>query len=663
MRKIILLISALIGIILLSQFISAKIIINSPPEELYSLGDVINIPVKIATSVDLQGVFNMILICNGIETKFFTNDIVLEAGAEESINAKIILSPDRLGRSTGICKIKSVMGAEIVLTDEFKISNIIIVTPRVEETEFYPEQEILIEGEAIKENGKNAEGFVDITITNDEGSEITKISDTVNNGYYFINFSFPKETKAETYSIKVNVYESDSSNITNQGSANYNILVKQVPTSLEIFLENSEVEPGTDLKVKAILHDQTGEQIASHAIITIKDERDKILEQSEKPTDEFLEFPIAYNEPPEEWTIFAVSSKITSEITFEIKEKEDVEIQLINRTVIITNTGNVFYNKTVLIKIGNESRHIDVGLKVDADQKYILSAPDGEYSVEIIADENNKIVGMVTLTGKVISVEESSVIKSLVKYPAVWIFLIIILGIIVFLILKKGHKRIFFGRNNPKREKKKKGKISQKKSSVVNLKNKAEISLSIKGSKQNASIICLKIKKPEEIESVKETLQKIVDVAEENKSVTYENQNNFFFILAPIKTKTFKNEIIALKIVQKIEDIMANHNKLFKQRIDFGISLNYGTIIAKQEKASLKFMTMGTLTTLAKKIASLSNGEILLSEKIKERLMSDVKTEKVEKEGVDVYKVKEIKNKKDNKKFISSFIKRIEREK
>ncbi|MCK5043967.1 hypothetical protein KAR52_03140 [Candidatus Pacearchaeota archaeon] len=658
MRKIILFISALIGVILLSQFISAKIIIISPPQELYNLGDVIHIPIKFAPSIDIKGEYNVILICNGIETKF-SNDLVIEGDKEELINMKIILSSSRVGRSTGICKVKVILGEEFELTNEFKISNIITVTPRVEETEFYPEQEILIEGEAIKENGKNTKGFVEITITHEDGSEIKTMSDTVNNGYYFINFSFQKETKAGTYSIKVNVYESDSSNITNQGSADYNILIKQVPTSLEIILENPEVEPGTDLKVKAILHDQTGEHIASNVIITIKNEKDKILEQSEKSTDEFLEFPIAYNEPPKEWTIFAVSDKITSEITFEIKEKEKVEIKLINRTVLITNTGNVFYNKTVLVKIGNETKHIDVGLDVDKDQKYILSAPDGEYSIEVIADGNNKITGMVMLTGKVFDVKETSVVGSLMKYPAVWIFLIIILGAIIFLILKKGHKRIFFGHKNPKKEKRKKGKISQKQSSAINSKNKAELSLSIKGSKQNASIICLKIKNPQEVGLVKDTLQKVVDVAEENKALTYENQNNFFFIVAPVKTRTFKNEVIALKIVQKIEEIIANHNKLFKQRMDFGISLNYGAIIAKQEKDSLKFMSMGTLITLAKKISSLSNGEILLSEKIKERLMSDIKTEKVEKDGVEIYKIKEIKNKKANKKFINSFVKRI----
>ena len=63
----------------------------------------------------------------------------------------------------------------------------------------------------------------------------------------------------------------------------------------------------------------------------------------------------------------------------------------------------------------------------------------------------------------------------------------------------------------------------------------------------------------------------------------------------------------------------------------------------------------------AKKISKISKGEIYLSKKIRERIMSKVKTEKIEKEGVDVYTIKEIKKDgKEHKKFLEAFIKRLE---
>ena len=160
-----------------------------------------------------------------------------------------------------------------------------------------------------------------------------------------------------------------------------------------------------------------------------------------------------------------------------------------------------------------------------------------------------------------------------------------------------------------------------------------------------------------------ETLQKIVNMAEKYKAATYENHNTIFFILAPTKTKTFKNERTALDIAQKIKEILLHHNKMFKQKINFGISLNYGTIIAKQEAGILKFMSMGTLMTAAKRISSLADDDILLGEKINDRLRSDVKTTRHEKNNVLVYSIKEIKKTEDHKKFVRDVLDRIESDK
>ncbi len=660
MRKIVL----FIFVILLISFVSAEIIINKQPNDIYNLEDSFSIPVTIKSSSDVSGVFLMDLLCDNHQLNFYKNGVRLLAGEEKNMESSLVLTKDLIGELKGECKIKGIFKEEYVLTNDFKISDLINIDVTIEKTEFNPGENILIEGEAVKENEKDVDGFIELKIISDNAAQISQLS-TINNGFVSINISLPDDIKAGAYLVKLNAYEKNSEEeITNKGFLNYNILINQIPTSLEIVFKNSEVEPGTDLKVKTVLHDQTGEKIKSDAIITIKDENDKILEQIEKPTDEFLGFPIAYNEPPEEWAIVAVSNKLTSETTFRIKEKKDVRVEIINKTLILTNTGNILYNDTVLVKIGNSSLNLNVSLEVDESQKYILSAPEGEYQVEVVTDGKTKITESVLLTGKTIDVKKASNrVLTLVRYPIVWIFIIAILGFVAFIIFKKGYKKSFFGYLSSKKKEKSK-LIPLRKSSIINTKNKAQLSLSIKGDKQNVSVVCLKIKNLEEVESKKsnaeEALQKIVDIAEENKAVTYENQDNLFFILAPVKTKTFKNEKTAVELAQKIKDVLIEHNKLSKQKINFGISLNYGTIIAKQEKDSLKFMSMGTLITTAKKISSFSNEEILLSEKIKERLMSDIKTEKHEKGKISVYTIKEIKNKEEHKKFIRSFLNRIE---
>jgi len=651
-------------LILLISLASAEIIINQQPKEIYNLGDTITLPVKITSLVKMNNLFTMNLICNGIETEVYKEYIFLSAGEEKKREPSIPLIKSFIGRTTGTCKIKTMLGEESQLTNEFYIFDSIKVEIKTEKTEFKPEEEIAIEIEAIKENNELVKGLVEAKVEGNFSEQI-EFLDTVNNGYAYITFKMPKETKAGDYIVKINVTEKDfQGEITNTGFAEHAITILQVPTNLELSIENPEVEPGTSLKAKTTLYDQTGEKIPSTAVITIRDNKGVVLEKIEKQTEEFLEFPIAKNEPPsEEWSIKAESNGFSAEEGIIIKERKEIKTNIINRTLTVTNTGNVLYNNTMLVKIGEESVEINLSLGIGEEKKFTLTAPDGEYEVRIIGPEGeSQTTANVILTGKAIEIKEAGTgIAGIVRYPIVWIFITLIMGFVTFMLVKKGYKRSFFGYINSKKNNLKK---TQKKDSLITTNSPAEISLSLKGNKQNVSIIALRLKNFNDIksdkESAKETLQKIVKIAEENKASIYVNQENIFFIFAPVKTKTFSNEKTAIKIAQAIQQIITNHNKLFKQQIDFGISLNYGAIVAKQEGSVLKFMSMGTLITTAKKVSSISKGEILLGEKMKEKTAANVKTEKKDEGGMAYYKVKEIKNTEEHKKFIKSFLDRLE---
>ena len=81
--------------------------------------------------------------------------------------------------------------------------------------------------------------------------------------------------EAGRYLLELSVYEEEPGETinekTNFGAMAYNIDITQVPTSLEIILDK-EIEPGTNVKIKAILHDQTGKNIDSLVKIIIKDD-------------------------------------------------------------------------------------------------------------------------------------------------------------------------------------------------------------------------------------------------------------------------------------------------------------------------------------------------------------------------------------------------------
>ena len=63
--------------------------------------------------------------------------------------------------------------------------------------------------------------------------------------------------------------------------------------------------------------------------------------------------------------------------------------------------------------------------------------------------------------------------------------------------------------------------------------------------------------------------QKFIIAEREKLNFVYENQNYLFFILAPVRTRTFKNEKPALDLAEKIKYLLEEHNKMFNQKIEF----------------------------------------------------------------------------------------------
>ena len=666
-KKRVLMFALLFAIFYVLSLISAEVIIQQQPNSLYNFGDVASVGVKIAASQNINDFFSMVLICGGKESEIHKEYIGLKPGEEKSIDAQVPLSKGFiLGTS---CNVKSILGSVYVLSNEFTVSDKVYVNITDPKTDLKPGEGFVYSGRAIKENGKGVEGFVDLQILSN-GSVIQEFSDTVHAGDFIINFTLPENTEAGTHAERFYVYEKDGQNVTNNGQAIITVNVAQVPTSLEIFFEdaNKTISPSEELKVKAVLHDQTGESIPGNAIITIKDSTGKIISQFEVSNNEFINFPVKYNIAPAEWSVVAVSNEISVENRFTILEKEAVDKKLVNNTLILTNIGNVPFNKTVIIKIGGESVPLDVYLSVDESKKYVLTAPDGYHDVQIFG-AGEALTGNAFLTGSAIGAKQYSSFSEIISHPLIWIFVILILGFVAFVIFKKGYPKSFIGMIGTKKvalgemislDEVQKGKI-------IKTQSPAEMVLSIKGEKQDVSLVALKFKNYESIsksaEGCQETFGKLAHLAEDNKAHLYENNGSFAFIFAPVKTRTFKNEKPALTLALQIKDILDHHNKLFKQKINYGISVNHGPVIARLENGILKFMATGNLMNMAKRIAGASHEEVLLSEEIKTRLAAEVKAEKKDFDGFSAYSIKEVRDRDpENKKFITNFVRKYEKE-
>ena len=647
----------------LCSFVSAEIIFTEPFESIYNLGEVVNTPVTIKTFNDVSGVFQMDLICNGTPINFYKySGIRLSAGEEKKIDSSLLLIKNIIGNEKGICKIKAMLNGEYTLSDELEISDTLEIESSVSNTEFNPGETISIEGTVTKKNNEKSNGFVEVKVISNNYNLVKE--GTVTNGKFELKLTIPPEMQAGNYVLEINAKEKDSDGlVTNQGVNNYNLKINQIPNNLELILESSEILPENSVKVKAILHDQTGESISSTVYITIKNSKNKILEQKEVNTGEIFEYEIQRGELPSEWKVFAISNKIDAEKTFEILEKEEGKISIINRTIYAENTGNVLYNKTLLVQIEDESINLPVVLKVGESKKYSLKAPDGEYNVRI-SSEDNEINEFLTLTGNAIGVNETFSYKSINIY--LWIVIIFGLVITMFISWNKVYKKNFF-------EKMKFGKKKEKEILVIGedksrKANTAEISLSIKeGEKQDASFVCVKIKNlgqaKEKRGSGYETIQKMKELGEENKATVYEDKDYLFFLLAPSKTRTFKNEQTALSLAEEFQEILIDHNRRFNEKMQYGISLEQGSIVGKIENGVFKFMSMGPAISSARKIASMAEDKILLSEKMNEALRLVAKTQKESKDGINAFALTKVKKEnQEARDFINKFMERQKRD-
>jgi len=250
-------ITVLVLVIFFAQFASAEIIISQQPIEVYNLGDVLDTSIILTTSKGIYDYLQISLICNNYVVILPKEEISLIANGELVIDKSIFLIEKFIGLAAGTCKIKVSLDdlpQESLFSSEFEISNSLDIESEIEEKDFEPGDNILMHGKVTKKNQKPVNGFVNINLTLSDLSEYKSYQGTINGGDFSINIDIPNDAKAGNYFVKIEAYEKDPlGKTTNTGITGHDIFIKQVPTSLEILFENQEVEPGTDLRVKAIL--------------------------------------------------------------------------------------------------------------------------------------------------------------------------------------------------------------------------------------------------------------------------------------------------------------------------------------------------------------------------------------------------------------------------
>lgn len=642
--------------IFLIPTVFAEVWFVSQPEPIYSIGDELKTYISVSyLREQLKAELSCVDESKFIFLKFLVNESTVE-----------ILQPltkSFLQNAKGRCKIVLEYGGDSAESSDFLISDSVFLEAGIEKQSYAPGEEIIIRGKAEKINNKLLEGFFELSF-----SKINLVTTgSVKNGKFETNITLPEGTAAGNYLIEIKAYEKEGEEITNIGETKLIANVKQVPKKIDFALNSQSIKPGNNLEFKVILYDQSEGTIEGEASFVIENSKEEPLLKSLTKIGKSESFSVEKNLSLGEYKIKAYSSGIYGERQFYVEENEEVEFKIIDGTLIVKNIGNVKYDNAIQVEIDDTVEIINDEIEAGEEKKYGLLAPEGDYDIIITDGKTSLNSRGVGLTGGVIAIKEME--KSFFARNKVlaWLFLIFVMGMFIFVsgrrVLKK--KFVLFDKPLIGKRKETKGVIKageDKGIVVIKAPREAEHSLVLKGQKQETPLICLKIKN--ELSKVaRENLDKVIEKVYEKKGVVYKSGEYTISIFSPLITRTFKNYVPAIKTAQDIAKALQDYNKKFRDKIDFGIAVHNGNIVSVVEQNKLKFTSLGNTLTLAKRLAELSQKEVLLSKEIHEKTLADVKADKLNIQGFEVYTIKRVADVERNEKFISEFLKRQEEEK
>jgi len=403
-------------ILLLSLSFSAAQITLSPPDSVYSLGDKLEINIKIVEQQAFDGIVSIALKCDSYETPFFVNSIIIGLNEQKSIDAEMKLAEE------GECSVQAELKEsnktiDSASTKSFMISKKINITSLLSKKYLSPGDSIEITGTAEKANNEPFNGIG--TVTFDDIQENINIKE---------KFSYKKtldeKTKSGSHIITLSLSDENG----NSGTAEYEIVVQNVPAAINIELNKDTFLPGEELTANVALYGQSDEEINETVAVTLYNPWGLDIQTKVIPGG-YFNYTFSHDDAPGNWWIYAFGSGIKERKFFFLKEIESADFEMKNSTLTAKNTGNIDYQKPIEVifasESGEETRVIEVDIPVNKEESFTLSAPNGEYNITIKSKDTEKSFSA-ALTGNAISVKSTGIKENIPRILAFSFILAII---------------------------------------------------------------------------------------------------------------------------------------------------------------------------------------------------------------------------------------------
>lgn len=664
----------LLGILLLSASVFADISIGDP-DEVYNLGDRLYIDLTGIRGAN-NGNLDINLKCGNSSINMVrlpARAFAMDVDQTYSVPYKVLdwedLGVSNLNAIVGSCQIVASLGSSFAASKIFEISDDVYVTTSLDKASYNPGDEVVVSIEAIKANGNPVNGFV-------EGTNASFFSSEIVDGEAKVRFDIGENAEAGVYYLGVRAYDLGGVSVLNDGKGSVSYIVNQIATSLILSLSDTQVVPGENFSVGLEVFDQSGKSMTGNIFIKIISPEGEKVEHVVQ-SGEFVSVELMSNSSVGVWKIVSAFDDLAEEREFEVMPLQKVEFDFEDSVLLVRNVGNVLYNKTIDVLIGEEVMTLDLKIGVGEVRKFRLKAPVGTYDVRV-GDGEHEVTRQVLLTGNAISVSDFRNVGFFKNYSFLWVFLILIFGgagIVMGMRYRKtrklGESSNFFERFFDKFRRRSKGSRMTRKSggkfsasirsrmddslnftkksplvqgldsdsyshhdkTMVDFTKKdassAESALVMKGEKYVSAILALSVKNFEEDLSdvARDGLNEIVD-RRKGKGLVDHRGDYIFIVFNPLVTRTYGNESLAIRCAMGILEDLTGYNKKFRDKIEFGIGVHVGDLIASKQGGSLKYTGVGNTISFAKRLSDLDSGKVVVSNEIRKRLLRGLKVSK-----------------------------------
>ena len=698
-------------LVLIIPCVSAELFIGSL-DPAYNIGDELDLRITLSSNRDASGFLVSKLICFDVEgpiviitnetnssesnetvlpvnyngAEIYKTPVSIDDGEEKDVSVSIKLDKFLIGNLTGNCVIRSSYDNVGADSQVFELTEGLDVELDLSGVLFMPEEKFSVVGQAYKRKGEALEGFVEAVIPELNIS----VFGVVENGNFDFSFVIPRDTHAGKYELVAKAYERDINGVMiNQGEAKGMFKVKQINERIQIALNSLTIVPENDFVYKIFLYDQAGDSVSDDVSVILYYPDGEIIEKKLIRAEESQSMHIALNDTPGYWKVEASLGDLKTSKRFYVEELQRISFNLINDTLVIENTGNVPYTKPIEISIGGVNEIIETEIGIGGMKKFKLSAPNGNYTIDINDGFESKTLGTSLLTGNAIAVKDMENLKrSGPGKIAIWIIVILILAAIALYLFRKVIKKPYSGKPpkggivRPEKlgapPKPGTGAVVSKpmlhkpsiKSRVMAMIPKRKVAGSAEtgggideGQRQECAVVCLKIKNAKEIKKGKDnamtSINRALLKAKSAKAKIYIDGDYRVIIFAPLITKGKENNLRAVKIAKEIEEIINAHNKVYSPKIKFGIGVNSGDMVVESKGKKFKFTSLGNTISGAKKTSEVSNAEIMLSESLHKKVRGSVRSEQAK----GYWRVKKVLDRESHSKFIKGFLERQKKEK